>query len=316
MWFGSREDQVRQLEGEAYDALERGEWDAAEAIASKLLAMQWSGGFEIAALAAQGRGDLARAASVLEEGVEKVPSVGSLWHLLGVVRSDLGRFEGALEAFDRALACEGSDAMSVRFNRAIVQKRRGEPGAALDDLELILGLPKPPPFAEEALSLAVACLASIGRARDGLTMVRAAYDASSEHDPRRARLAAELAIALDLAGEGDGERDARFEEATASGVATPALLALGRRLHPIAARSPRMHHVILTAPAIDPSAAGMMRVFHVCAGDLAQALEAARRYLPEPVRAAAALEEHEDRGPSGDEPGVHWASGIIHFGDG
>src|SRR5690349_2822394 len=100
MWFGSREDEVRRLEGEAYDALERGEWDAAEAIAAKLLAMQWSGGFEIAALAAQGRGDLARAASVLEEGVEKVPSVGSLWHLLGVIRSDLGRFDAALEAFD------------------------------------------------------------------------------------------------------------------------------------------------------------------------------------------------------------------------
>ncbi len=316
MWFDSREEEVRQLEGEAYDALARGDWGAADAIAQTLLSMRWSGGFESAALAARGRGEPVVAVAQLEDAVAKVPAVWPLWHLLGVVRSDLGRYDEALDAFERALELPGSDAVSVRFNRAIAQHRRGEPGAALDDLELILSLPKPPPFAEDALSLAAECLSAIGRAGDGVAMVRAAYDACGEDDPRRARLAAELAIALHRAGGEASEIDERLDEAASGGVATPSFLALGRERHPLPARSARLHHLVLRAPPIAEGAAGLLRVFHVAADDVAQALSAARRYLPAAVRDRAEIEEHEERGPAAsEESGVLWASGIIHYGD-
>lgn len=307
MWFGSREEMARRLEAEAFEALDACEWDAADARGDELLGMGWSGGFEVKALAAQGRGELVVALGVLEDGVSKVPSVWSLWLLLGIARSDLGRFDEALEAFDRALSCEGSDAVSVRFNRAILQQRRGEPGAALDDLEPILALPKAPPFAEDALALAADCLAGIGRSEDAVTMVRAAYDACAAEDPRRSRLAAELAVALDRHGSRDEAREL-FERAARAGVATSSLLALGRRLTPIEARAPRLFRLVLEAT--HSSVRGMLRVFEVAADDVAQALDAARLYMPEGAR----LDEHEDQGEaSPGELGVRWASGIVFF---
>lgn len=313
MWFGSREDDVRRLEREAYEALEAGEWSEADARAQKLLALGWSGGFEIAALAARGRGDAEAAARALEEGVEKAPAAWPLWHLLAVVRSDLGRYDDALDAFERALACEGSDAIAIRFNRAIAQHRRGDPGAALDDLELILALPKPPPFAEDALALSVECLAAIGRAEDGLAMVRAALDACREGDPRRDRLIAELAVALERARGDAAEVRACFLRAAEAGVATPSLLALGRRLDPRRVSAPRLHRLIVEARAPEDGGRAFLRVFDVVADDREQALSAVRPYLPASARDGACVEEHHDRGPTEDEPGVWWASGRLYY---
>ncbi len=315
MWFGSREDEVGRLERAAQAALEGGDFDAADAIAARLLELGWSGGFEIAALAARGRGEPALAAKRLEEGVEKAPGAGSLWLLLGVVRSDLARYDAALDAFERALSAEGAEPITVRFNRAVAHQRRGNPGAALDDLEVILSLPKPPPFAEDALALAAECLATIGRADDGLTMVRAAHDACAADDPRRPRLSAELAVALERAGGDEAEVRQRFLEAASAGVATPAFLALGRRLSPLPSESPRLHHLVVQADPIEPDAAGLLRVFQVVADDPAGALTAARAYLPEAVRESAAIEQHQDRGPASDEPGVHGASELLHYAD-
>lgn len=306
VWFGSREETARRLEAEAFEALEAGEWEAAEARGDELLAMGWSGGFEVKALAAQGRGEVEVARHVLEDGVEKAPGAWPLWLLLGNVRSDLGRFDEALDAFERALRCEGSDAASVRFNRAVAQHRRGEPGAALRDLDVVLALPKPPPFAEEALALAADCLASLGRGDEAVSMVRAAYERCAESDPRRPRLAAELAVALDRHGA-CGEAAALFAAAAGAGVATASLLALGRRLRPLEARAPRLFRLVMEAP--HPGVAGVLRVLEIAADDVAQALEAARVYVPH----GATLHEHEDCGEASGEPGVRWASGLVLF---
>lgn len=315
MWFGSREEKVRRLEAHAREALEAGAADEAERVADELLGLGWSGGFEVKALAARSRGDDAGAASLLEEAVSHVPSSWPLWDLLGIVRSDLGRFEAAMEAFDRALGCEGCDSASVRFNRAVARHRKGDPGGAWDDLEPILALSTPPPFAEDALGLAAACLADLGRPDDGLGLVRAAYDACAPNDPRRVRLEAELAVALDRAG--DDEAGAAFARAAEAGAATPALLALGRRLATVTVRSPRLFRVVVDIPQpTDPDVAGALRIFDVAADDPAQALELARPFLPEAARATARLEEHQERGeaPEG-EVGVLFASNIIHYGD-
>lgn len=315
MWFGSREEKVRTLEAQAREALEAGAADEAERAADELLGLGWSGGFEFKALAARARGDDDRAVSVLEEAVSHVPSSWPLWDLLGIVRSDLGRFDTAMEAFDRALGCEGCDSASVRFNRAIARHRRGDPGGAWDDLEPILALSTPPPFAEDALGLAAACLNDLGRPDEAVGLVRAAYDACAPTDPRRARLEAELAVALDRAG--DDEAGAAFARAAEAGVVTPALLALGRRLAMITARNPRLFRVVVDCPA-PPAAgvAGSLRIFDVAADDPSQALELTRPFLPEASRVAARLEEHHDRGeaPEG-EVGVLFASGFLYYDD-
>ncbi len=312
MWFGSREKQVQQIEARAHEALEAQAWDGAERAADELLDLGWSGGFEIKALAARGRDEHERALRVLEEGVSRVPSSWMLWHLLGIVRSDLGRADEALDAFAQALSCEGCDAASVRFNRAIVRHRMKDPGGALDDLEPILAFSAPPPFAEDALGLAAECYAEVGRAHDGLALVRAAHGACAGEDPRHARLCAELALALDRAHAPEDEVRETFVRAAEAGAATTAFLALGRRLHPTSAGAARLHRIVVDAPV--PNAAGAFRVFDVAADDAAQALELARTYLPNRMRASARIEEHHDLGeaPPG-EVGVLLASGLVYY---
>lgn len=311
MWFGSREERVRRLEAHAHEALEAGALDEAERTAEELLELGWSGGFEIKALVARARGEDESAARVLEEAVGHVPEVWALWDLLGIVRSDLGRYESAMDAFDRALRCEGADAAAVRFNRAIARHRAGDPGGAWDDLEPILALSTPPAFAEDALGLAAACLADLGRPDEGVELVRAARDACAPTDARRPRLDAELALALDRAGE---EAEELFLQAAEAGVATPAFLALGRRLAKAEASAPRVHRIVVDAPTPAGSGAGgFMRVFDVVADDAAQALELARVYLPLDSREAAQVEEHHDRGEGQGEVGVVWASAPLYY---
>lgn len=317
MWFGSREDEVRQLEARAFEALDTGQWDEADEAADRLLDLGWSGGFQIRALSAQARGEVARAREVLEEGVAAAPAAWTLWHLLGIVRSDLGAYDDALEAFERALGCEGADAMTVRFNRAVAHERRRAYDAALEDLEPILSLPRPPPFAEDALSLAAACLAHIGRADDGRALVQAAYEACTPDDPRHDRLSGELAVALDRAGGDPSRVRALFDAAAHAGIATPGVLALGRKLAAATVQAPRLHHIVVQCPAPPHlNVAGVLRVFEVVADDAAQALELARPFLPAAARAEAVIERHDDRGDaSGREPGVLWASGFVYFED-
>lgn len=311
MWFGSVEERVRAIEARAHEALEAGEHDDADRLGDELLELGWSGGFEVKALSARGRGDDAAAVRVLEEGVSRAPQAWQLWHLLGIVRSDRGDLDASMDAFARALACDRCDAASVRFNRAIARYRAKDPGGALDDLELLLALATPPPFAEDALALAASCLAELGRSADGLALVRAAHDACQPDDPRRARLTAELALALDRAQRDEGEVRAAFIRAAEGGAATPAFLALGRRLAKISARAPRMLRIVVDVPE---GKGGALRVFEVAADDVEQALELTRPYLPASSRDRARIDEQHDIGeaPAG-ELGVLWASGFVRY---
>lgn len=315
MWFGTREEEVRRLEAEGFEALDEGNFDAAERAATRLLDLGWSGGFELRALVAQGQGDHARARAVLEEGVTRAPTAWTLWHLLGIVRSDQGALDEAIDAFQRALACEGAEALSIRFNRAIAHERRHAYDAALEDLEPILSLPRPPPFAEDALALAASCLAHIGRADDARVMIQAAFDACSADDPRRDRLAAELAIAIHRTNDDASEVRALFDLAAQAGIATPSFLALGRRLADARTSAPRRHRIVVQCPApAHMHVAGMLRVFEVVADDAEQALVLALPFVPAFARAAARIDEHQDGGEApNEEPGVQWASGFVYY---
>lgn len=311
MWFGRDPESVRALEDEGHDAIGRGDLHAALAAAERLLAMGWSGGFEIKALALHRGGQIDGALATLEEGVKLAPQAWVLWQLLGNLRSDAGQLDAALEAFDAALVCPDASESTVRFNRAILQHRRGEPGAALDDIEPILALPRPPTFAEDALSLAARCLAELGRAEDGLTLVTSALAACADDDARRPRLEAERALALDRLGRDPTEA---LEAALHHGVVTPELLAMLRRVRPPAADAPKRYRLVLQAEAKAAEATGMLRVFDLVAADEAQALELGRALFPRDARASVAVEEITVlEEPTALEPGVHGASGLILF---
>lgn len=323
MWFGSSEDAAKRLEAEAHARLQDGDLDAALSLSEQLLEMGWSGGFEVRALALAQGGRSAEAIATLEGAVEKAPSVWSLWQLLGNLRSDAGDLDGAIEALTRALRCDGVSESTVRFNRAIAHQRRKDPGAALDDLEPVLALPRPPDFAEDALSLAAQCLAELGRRDEAVSMIEIALDACAEDDPRRPRLFAELAVALDRAAkDATSVRDA-FERATEGGATTTALLSLGRRLDPEPAgggspiTSRRRRLVVQAARAMPGGAAlSFLRVFDVVATSPEEALTMSRRYLEVSSRDGARIERCDELEEAiGLELGVYAASAPIYFED-
>lgn len=291
MWFGASEETARAVEAEAIEALNSGHHDRALALAEQLLNMRWSGGFEIRALAQAGQGNPEAAIAGLETALEAVPDAWRLWHLLGNLRSDLGRADQALRAYDNAVSRGGQGEISLLFNRAIARHRRGDPGGALADLEPILALPRPPgPIAEDVLSLTARCLAEIGRAADALTMVEDALGRLTEQDPREARLHAEHALALSRIGR---ERDARaaYTRATDAGVSTPGLLELGRTLLAPDDDAPRSRFQLIVQ-VLTPEAehTGFLRVFDVCASSPRDALALSTGLLRREHRDAAQLE--------------------------
>ncbi|MEZ4337921.1 MAG: tetratricopeptide repeat protein [Sandaracinaceae bacterium] len=316
MWFGDVEAAERR-EAQGHAALEAGDLEAAEAAAAALIGMRWSGGFVIRALALRAAGRPEAATSVLEDAVTRVPADGRLWQLLGNLRSDLGRLDDALVAFGRALEGEGVSTTAVRFNRAVAHRRAERFGEALADLEPILGLPSPPgEIAASALSLALDCLAHLGRAEDACAMVEAALDRCAEDDPRRPALHAEHALALHRGGAPRAAVEAAFTAAVDGGAATPALFLLARALFPSAASdAPRRYRLVVRGPApAGLEAEGFLRVFDVVAASPEAALEMARRFVGTEARTALAIEQHAviEEAPAL-EPGVHGASEPMLF---
>jgi tetratricopeptide (TPR) repeat protein len=231
------------------------------------------------------------------------------------LRSDVGRFADAIAALDRAGGFEDASQTTVRFNRAIARHRMGEPGLALADLDPILALPKPPAVAEDALALAAECLAEIGRAHDGLEMVRAALRACSPEDLRHGRLEAELALALDRADAPVHEVREALERAAETELTSPALLALARRLDPVAGFEGRRYRLVVEGAIVDmPGVSGYLRVFEVVAADESAALDLAKRFVRSDARDALRVESCEVLEPNTEaEPGVWAASGRVFY---
>lgn len=55
------------------------------------------------------RGDLAAAAELLDQAVERAPAFASAWFSLGEMREAIGELESAISAYRQALACDSSD---------------------------------------------------------------------------------------------------------------------------------------------------------------------------------------------------------------
>ncbi len=297
---------------EAHEALARGALDEADALADALIAMKWSGGFEIRALVLRARGELDAAIAVARASVEKVPADPSLWLLLANLSSEASRFEEAEAAYAEALARSGDPV--ARYNRAVSRARSDRPDAAWDDLEVVLALPEPPPFAEEAIALAASCLDRLGRAEDAVALVSALRERCAADDPRRARLDAELALALHRARADDDAVRGPLTAALDGEVVTPALAALVRARAGAVAR-PAMRHRVLVSVATSP-VAGYARVFELVLAPGQSALSYVRDFVRARARDAIAIERDERVAECEAEPGVHGASPIVPFAEG
>src|SRR4051812_26314819 len=126
-----------RLIDEGFGALAEGRLEDALTIADKLRSLRHSSHFEIEARARWERGEREQAVAVLEEGVAKVPKASPLWHWLGTYRSDLGRFDAALEALAKEAEFEHVPPSANAYNVAVVYERMGRFREALDLLDRV-----------------------------------------------------------------------------------------------------------------------------------------------------------------------------------
>jgi tetratricopeptide (TPR) repeat protein len=246
MWIRSREDTVRAMHDEALARLDGGDLAGAKQLAGELRALGWSGAFEVLALALRAEKDLAGAVAALEEGCALAPDAWALHELRGSMLDAIGETARAIEAYDRALACEGAWAASVHYNRAITRLKSGDAGGALADAEAVLDGASPPPFAIDAVGVAIDALDRLGRHDDAVSLVRTASSEAAAGAVAD-RLTALLAVALDRAGRRAEATDAA-QRATEAGYGSAALARL------------------LDPPAFDPSLA-TRRIHLLVAGD-------------------------------------------------
>ncbi len=127
--------QAEELTAAAFEALEAGQGTRVAEICAELRVMHYSSCFEIEALLALDQNQPARALEVLDEGLEAVPELWSLWQLKGNILSDGGQFDAALEAYERAGEIEDADKGALCLNCATAMWREGRAKAALREIE-------------------------------------------------------------------------------------------------------------------------------------------------------------------------------------
>jgi Flp pilus assembly protein TadD len=188
---------AKRLYDDARALVDAGKNEQALAIARRLRKVHWSGAFEIEGLAYSHLGRHEDAVRVLKEGLKLAPGVWLNWHLLASCLSDLGRFEEALAAYERAEECEGADRNSVDLNRAIVAMRMDDFARALELLD------SPMAFDSEAMRLrAVECrvtsLFKLGRVSEAEEIAAHELEAwrASEHDGEPPYDIGEMALTL------------------------------------------------------------------------------------------------------------------------
>ncbi len=138
------------------------------------------------------QGEIEQAIALLTLACREHDDVSELWNNLGVAAARAGRHDEALDAFDKALALEPTDA-SVFGNRALARVCADDLDGALDDLCTALAL-------DPALPGSWRCKASLHLRRGELRLARHAYQqaaglAWSHGRPKRHGLALMLAVA-------------------------------------------------------------------------------------------------------------------------
>lgn len=168
---------AEELTTQAFEALNLGDLDKAQELASRLRDLQFSSYFEIQALIHLDRDEPESAIEVLREGVEKAPTVWLLWQLLGNTLSDAKDFDAAMNCYDTALRfdLDEEDAASLKCNRAILLGRMGHSDEALYVLnelcDILFRLPQSLQWRIEALRLRA--LADLGRCEEVLAFANA-----------------------------------------------------------------------------------------------------------------------------------------------
>ena len=315
MWIRSREQEVRARHDEALALLDAGDLDGAKRIAHELRALGWSGAFEVLALAMRAERDLAGAVQILDEGCALAPASFGLHELRGSMLDALGEHARAIEAYDRALECEGAWTASIHYNRSITRLRIGDAGGALVDAEQVLSGAVPPPFAIDAVRVAIDALDRLGRHEDAVSLVRTVLAETERDGAIAGRLKPMLALTLSRAGDVERARAAALD-AIEDGHGNAELASLMPPPRHDERAPQRWRLVVEGAWPSDPKVGGFYRVVSVLAADEDEALAWARLLEPAGLRAVLRVHEitRDDGAASGEVTrGVVGASGRVFF---
>ncbi len=308
------------LMNEAYGLLDREEAAQALKIGRRLEKMQYSGGFEIQALAYQELEENDKAIRVLQRGTKQAPDVWLLWQLFGNCLSDDEQYEEALTAYDKAVELPDSEKMSVQYNRAILLWRMER----LDDANAVVEeLLNDPDFAEARPEIQmnirasrIGILSALGQNEDAVAFFDTlpVTDEWSECFAEVARLDGKYAIALWNAGRPDQARKAlarAIRHDKTNSEAHWLVREMRARDYPgggIAYELLIQGPWHATAfPGVDRRG-GFFTKYHVVADDLEQALKFIREFEPPEIRDSLEIEEIVEKERSDQPKGVYWTS--------
>ena len=309
---------VNGLLDEGFDALEDGRFEDALAAAKGLEGFRHSAGYELGALALRALEREEEALLLLERGVKKAPAVWLLWNLLGNMRSDAEDYEGAFAAWDSGLSCEGCDAGSLRLNKAVALGRleRGEEGLA----ELDLVESADPQFFARVEAHRAHILGLLGRHDERVEAARAGLGfLSDEAHSAEAQLFAELALGLKASGGDQAEALGAAWEAVSVDRSSPQAAEALREVEGIEEDGLVLMHLMVKGMWFEPLEKGQptpmfFTSYTVVGRDLEDALELARRFEPEPVRASMEIDDSSILdGPTRRLRGVHHAGGLAFY---
>lgn len=311
---------ANKLYDKGRELVEAGKYEDALAIGRKLRKINYSGAFEIEGLAYAGLDRHEDAVRVLREGLALAPTAWANWILLGSCLSDLGRYDEALAAYDRAQACESADVDSIELNRAIVANRRGDFAAALEHLDRVSQ------YESTAMRLAavrerIGSLRDLGRTSEAEELgTRTLREWLDRPDPESAREAGNIAFAVaEMRRERLHNPAALLREVVSWWRATreASLLWMIRDLRPI--RSPEAKYFQLLLHGLtphDPEVDGFFTSANVVADSAEEALALYLELDPPEPGVEVTIEKAEAVEPSPEDPkGVYSTRGRTLYVD-
>ena len=299
--------QLEKVYEAAKTALEEKQFRTARDLGHQLLKMRFSGAFEILAQSFLGEGQPEVALRVLENGVAEAPQVWSLWQQLGNCRSELGDLVGAVEAYERAKKCPGSDPDQIDFNEAFMRLRFGNKERGLEMLERVIKRTQDKKLRLVALIHRLSTLIELDRVTEALMELGEAYLHDADNAELLSKLSAKLleigdrVNALNLAKQalglkraGDAARVVRLIQGEPSDKAA-------------------LYRVTLKGKVEDESGKWLYfnKQSRVFADSQEEAAEYAIRFEPPDVRSNLQVEDTAVLKPeSSEQKGVDWSSGL------
>lgn len=307
-----------ELMAEAFAHLEAGDPESALEIGKRLESMQYSGAYEVQAMAYADMDDMEQAVAVLEAGVAHAPGVWLLWQLLGNYRSDLGRFPAAIEAYEAAGNCApDEDLVIVDFNHANALARHGDFTSAQTRLDRVLESPHLAQAGRAFIENAIALRMHLFNAQGEPKAAIATYEALHKQEPddegsnvSMADVIAELSLAYKQSGENAKALASALEAVQLYKWSDAALWAL-RAARDAQSDTARGMHLIVEGQWYEPlededpdgPAPEFVTTYDVVADDEAEALRLIAECEPPQVRESLRIVEthpvdHEDESPT------------------